>query len=432
MATSVKCTYGWCDETFDSEKVMKEHKAHAKDHYYCKRCDYTAVSWETLLEHKVEQMQPYLFSIKTLTKDDKKNGIRIMHIVCEFCGEEFKTWTVREKHRLQYHQAMHDIPCKGHGTIYNAAIGSMNEGNCTKVFDRPSALIAHYENNDCEFISDQDFQIARQQKYIAKQIMHDADHFSLQIEQSRALQDDGGVPLLDEDIPGSFTTPLNPRIQPPNIIDADVPLSRATNEGWPRVGSTRIGRGKGPCTETDALARRLHTIHLGEENIETKKTKEEVRESLLVTRWWDSTSADYEPDLFFHPLIEAYKCPFAGCQVTFEKQDAMNDHLRKEHVLPSITCPSCRKGFKTVQALVSHFETSSLGTNSKCYIAKNRNYGKILDEVTGGFLDVEKVAGDKLVGYTETEKRMDKDEALQKGLTKQIFASKAPKTDIQW
>ncbi|GAB7345675.1 hypothetical protein MBLNU457_3958t2 [Dothideomycetes sp. NU457] len=427
--SSVACTYKWCDETFDTEKAMKEHKTGAKGHYYCKRCDYTATSWETLLEHKVEQMQPYLFGIKTLTKEDKKNGIRIMHIVCEFCGEEFKTWTSREKHRLQYHQALHDIPCKGHGTIFNAGIGRMNEGNCTKVFDRPSALIAHYERNECEFISHQDFQIARQQKYIAKQIMHDADHFSLQIEQSRALQDEGGVPLLDEDIPRSFGAPLKPKIQPPNIIDADVPISRATNEGWPRVRSAQNGKSKVPQTETDALTRRLQNVHIGNEHV---KSKEEIMENLLVTRWWDSTSTDYQPDLFFHPLIEAYKCPFAGCQVKFLEQVGIDDHLRKAHVLPPITCPCCRRGFDTVQALVSHFEGSSRG--AKCAVAKSSKYGKILDEVTGGFLDVEKVTGgvDKLVGYTDTDKRMDKDKALQKGLVKEKFASKAPKTDVQW
>jgi len=418
MATTpIKCTYGNCRETFSSEKLVKEHKVNARDHHYCKRCDHDADSWETLLEHKVKEMQPYLFGIKTLTKDDKKNGIRIMHIVCEFCGEEFKAWTAREKHRLQYHQAMHDIPCKGHGTIYNAAISSMHEGNCTKVFSRPSDLISHYEKNECEFISREDFYIARQQKYIAKQIMKDTDYFSVQIKQSRAMQngatdndDDewneetGGVTLLDQENRVSSTIPIKPRVQPPNIIDADLPF------------------------EPDNLALRLQSVHI---NPDKFKSRPEILENLLVVKWWDSTSADYDPNLFFHSMIDAYKCPLAGCTSTFDQQVGMSEHLRKIHRLPPINCSGCSKRFDTVQALVSHCEASNRG--SKCPVAKGDRYGKILDEITGGFLDVERVAGvDKLVGYTETNIRADKDEALRTGLTKQVFASKAPKTEIQW
>ena len=417
----VKCTYADCAETFDSEKLMKEHKYHARNHHYCKRCDHDADSWDTLLEHKVEQMQPYLFGIKTLTKDDKKNGIRIKHIVCEFCGEEFKTWTVREKHRLQFHQAEHDIPCKGHGTVYNTATSRMNDGSCTKVFGRPSDLIGHYENNECEFISRDDFYIARQQKYIAKQIMKDADYFSVQIKQSRAMRngaintEDGekdrivgpktrGVQLLDQENDISSTVPIKPRVQPPNIIDADVPL------------------------ETESLASRLQNVHINSGN---SKTKQNIIENLLVAWWWDSESADYDPNLFFHSMIEAYKCPLAGCNGTFYEQVGIDDHLRKVHILPPISCSGCSKRFDTVQALVSHCEASNRG--SKCPVARGKNYGKILDEITGGFLDVERVAGvDKLVGYTETDKKPNKDEALRKGVTKQVFASRASRTEVQW
>lgn len=36
--------------------------------------------------------------------------------------------------------------------------------------------------------------------------------------------------------------------------------------------------------------------------------------SLLDTRFWDPTSQAYDPDNFWHPLIEAYVCPFKGCE----------------------------------------------------------------------------------------------------------------------
>ena len=99
MGPRVKCTYATCNADFDDEKQMKKHKHDSSDHVYCRRCDYDAKDWEDLLQHKTDEMVPYLYGTKKLDREAKKQGVRIMHIVCEFCGVEFKTFGGREQHR---------------------------------------------------------------------------------------------------------------------------------------------------------------------------------------------------------------------------------------------------------------------------------------------------------------------------------------------
>lgn len=77
---------------------MKLHKKHDPEHFYCKKCDYDAEDWEDLTNHKVENMAPYIEgvagSIKPIDEDLK-------HITCEFCGEDFKSFGGRKRHRQQ-------------------------------------------------------------------------------------------------------------------------------------------------------------------------------------------------------------------------------------------------------------------------------------------------------------------------------------------
>jgi len=106
MMATVKCTYESCDQWFPSEREMQLHKYIDEKHDYCRRCDYDGTSWDDLLQHKIDAMAPYLFELKKLEREDKKKGKKIMHVVCEFCGEEFKTWSGRDKHRTQVSQSL--------------------------------------------------------------------------------------------------------------------------------------------------------------------------------------------------------------------------------------------------------------------------------------------------------------------------------------
>lgn len=92
----VKCTYIRCENRFATVKDMKRHKQCATDHFYCKKCDVDCLDWAALTEHKVEAMRPWLEGQMGDRPDEHPN-----HIVCEFCGEDFRSFGGRKGHREQ-------------------------------------------------------------------------------------------------------------------------------------------------------------------------------------------------------------------------------------------------------------------------------------------------------------------------------------------
>lgn len=91
----VKCTYGHCSMRFDTEREMKYHKKNDPEHFYCKRCNVDCVDFEDLTQHKVDMMRPWL------EKQTRPAGESPQHIVCEFCGKDFKSFGGRKLHREQ-------------------------------------------------------------------------------------------------------------------------------------------------------------------------------------------------------------------------------------------------------------------------------------------------------------------------------------------
>lgn len=94
--TKVKCTYNDCLQSFDTLKEMKAHKLSEPDHNYCKKCDVDCGDWDDFTQHKVNAMAPWL---EGSNKEDR--GENPKHIVCEFCGEDFKSFGGRKLHRKQ-------------------------------------------------------------------------------------------------------------------------------------------------------------------------------------------------------------------------------------------------------------------------------------------------------------------------------------------
>lgn len=92
----VKCTYPDCVRSFDTVKEMKGHKLSDPDHNYCKKCDVDCGDWDDFTQHKVNAMAPWLED-----GDKKGSGENPKHIVCEFCGEDFKSFGGRKLHRKQ-------------------------------------------------------------------------------------------------------------------------------------------------------------------------------------------------------------------------------------------------------------------------------------------------------------------------------------------
>lgn len=92
----IECTYDWCQHRFASVKEMKRHKRYDPEHFYCRRCDVDCEDWDDLTRHKVDNMAPYVEHKKKATEDDMP-----AHIVCEFCGEDFRSFGGRKIHREQ-------------------------------------------------------------------------------------------------------------------------------------------------------------------------------------------------------------------------------------------------------------------------------------------------------------------------------------------
>lgn len=66
---------------------MKRHKKDDPDHFYCKKCNVDCEDWNDLKAHKVAAMAPWVEGRMKGNKDESP-----MHIVCEFCGMDFKSF----------------------------------------------------------------------------------------------------------------------------------------------------------------------------------------------------------------------------------------------------------------------------------------------------------------------------------------------------
>ncbi|CZT18982.1 uncharacterized protein RCC_04827 [Ramularia collo-cygni] len=193
---SFSCNVEGCQHFFDTLEEMKQHKKYDPEHFYCKKCDFDAEDWDDLTRHKVENMVPYIEGAKGRVKpldDDLK------HITCEFCGEDFKSFGGRKRHRQMAHPADQDITCPG----------------CEGKFIRASHLIQHFEKGRCHVYSARVFHDHLQHKHIVDQIMAAPDRafhpprllsgkYGVSIPENitdggeTLDQDFGGVSLMDQ------------------------------------------------------------------------------------------------------------------------------------------------------------------------------------------------------------------------------------------
>jgi len=225
---------------FATEAEMKAHKIREPSHSYCKKCDVDCDDWEDLTQHEVEMMTSWL-------EGHHKHGCRDespKHIVCEFCGMDFKSFGGRRMHRTQSHPAAQSIVCPGPG--------------CGSLFFSAAQMVAHLEQGQCEVITTQDFHGNILQKRMVPEVLRNADHFreALQINEAYAAEpsypelitdrannangyepsedyEGGGVLLdqVDEDQKGGYE-PLQPTTNPGN---PEGPYARSTTETWPRL-----------------------------------------------------------------------------------------------------------------------------------------------------------------------------------------------------
>ncbi|EXJ55499.1 hypothetical protein A1O7_08426 [Cladophialophora yegresii CBS 114405] len=162
----IKCTYEDCFRHFDDQQSMIRHKVKDPAHSYCKICD-------------VDCADDMYFFIHQLASPN--------HICCPICALEFKSTSARDTHVSSQHRASSNIECAG----------------CQEQFNSGNALMRHIEQDECQVISIQDFQMQRAERQIQKQAWEtDVEPFGVapsarhhrSITKTKAIQD-----LLDAD-----------------------------------------------------------------------------------------------------------------------------------------------------------------------------------------------------------------------------------------
>lgn len=103
-----KCSYADCVNSFGSEEQMIAHKKTDHD-YYCKICKHDGVDWEDDLRHKINDMVEVIYEGKRRVTEEGKIKRRFKHVVCEFCGEDFKSLGGRELHKKRVSRTCHGL-----------------------------------------------------------------------------------------------------------------------------------------------------------------------------------------------------------------------------------------------------------------------------------------------------------------------------------
>ncbi|KAF2838266.1 hypothetical protein M501DRAFT_935693 [Patellaria atrata CBS 101060] len=105
-------------------------------------------------------------------------------------------------------------------------------------------------------------------------------------------------------------------------------------------------------------------------------------DNMFKIRFWDPTSAEYDPERLYNEFLQAYCCPYPHCDANFGKPDAVETHVNENHQIKDWRCPCCLKLFKSVSSLISHCESPV----ARCELSNKKNFGQAIDEFTGGFL----------------------------------------------
>ncbi|KAK4505387.1 hypothetical protein PRZ48_003350 [Zasmidium cellare] len=443
----IKCNNADCEQLFETEKKMRQHKRDDPSHFYCYKCDVDCEDWEDLTRHKVDMMAPYLERRIKATDDDKPK-----HIVCEFCGEDFKSFGGRKLHRQQAHPADQDVQCPG----------------CEGHFIRAANMIAHIENHGCNITPYELFNNICH-KFVVKQIMQAPQIF----EESKTItgvettgagitgavtdgaetqdQSEGGVSLLDQeneaqlggyqplDTSSNYSTVGSPApswasmkklpgtashlslaesMRNMSIKTASPRSTAATSaaghdQSYPYLvpdTSRTVQKLASNSSQPSAWGTSSNTSKTlfptatptpsqsGNWNSVVSQREEEILSedsgNLMKAHWWDPASKEYRPDLFWDETLGAYTCRFPDCvndHIGFHALVDLQNHIAMFHYPDKYQCPGCFKIFTKASALVGHAETTR-----KCNVRASGGFKSLIDEITGGLVDAKPVTVPKI------------------------------------
>ncbi|EGD97554.1 hypothetical protein TESG_04961 [Trichophyton tonsurans CBS 112818] len=388
------CPYEGCHQAFASAGQLVNHKKFAPDHEYCERCNEDFKFEEDLLLHKMKSSR---------------------HIICPICFDDFRSEGGRDVHIQQFHREEQNIECIG----------------CKTKFLRAAPLMAHVEQGRCERISLDKYRMRRVEKKAVKEKMneHLAMHHSFLLSSAASSVDGGVVVAIDSVLEEGSDKPAEIEAKNASITEkmgamglgagrfggsVAAPESVRSIKQWPALrqgddedeGSDRGGPSSRSNFKADDLMAFSETSVARSRKDQDRPSIETViprPEPLSVSgsdsgSGWDTsrvipahTSSELEASKqialsevelskFFSDVHGTYICP---CDTSFKTKEALEQHISSGvHAAGVARCPVCLRMFKSSAALVAHCESAT----KRCKISQTRNFGQVIDEISGGII----------------------------------------------
>ncbi|KUJ10205.1 uncharacterized protein LY89DRAFT_656880 [Mollisia scopiformis] len=243
---------------------------------------------------------------------------------------------------------------------------------CHKRFTRLGALIGHIELETCKSLPNIDIDLARREKEQSNAAVQSARSFN---DFSRT-----GVSFSEEPHPlvrtPGFPSPAQrgqaqaqaivapPRQPPPNIMDAQEPLSTPGN-AWTGQQSLFPDAPPAVAPPPDLAATMLQTnAQPGPE-----------------ANPYDPDTPGFDSRKYYITIINKFKCPYRGCGKSINNRNAFIAHLKSPaHRNEKLQCSTCLRYYDTATALTQHMESQGV----RCKVRESNSYMTAVDQVTGG------------------------------------------------
>lgn len=336
------------------------------DKWRCTPCDREFPTWESLVKHKA-------YKLKTGAKD---------HIHCYVCGQDFKTEVAQLRHVQQTHPHEQVLDCPGCGR---------------GPFHRLAGLMGHIEQGDCPRISISSLDEAREKKVeftrrlaaLAQEPNKNDYTRFLPLEQTaessknaRSVTQDPGFTMIQSEFPALSLS---------GGKDHNATKSTAHSGDCDKPGGPAAWMEKENLFPHAADARRPSSQQL---EAATRPSERTLFESMDPD---DPGNPYFDAEKYYSSIIEQYICPKLGCGKVFKTSGRLVGHLRSPaHGDKTYRCPYCLKMFKTLTAITSHAESSSMN----CRIRETDGYNAFLDQLTAGMVDVGGQNEDGTLQYT--------------------------------
>ncbi|KAK2864975.1 hypothetical protein FQN49_004039 [Arthroderma sp. PD_2] len=302
---------------------------------------------------------------------------------------------------------------------------------CKKKFVRAAPLMAHIEKGHCEKISLDKYRMRRVEKKAVKEAMDDqlATSHPFLVKSSVCSSDDGGVgidDLLDDYddktaaieakkasiIEKMKTLGLGPaRSGNTTVQDTSAETQTAHSiKQWPTFpgrdsddedyedgmpltrleqqledlmafsdGTEARGGQGGPTMSTIVPGPIVPSVSGSESGWDTTRIIP-ARSSTELEIAAENRLSDVEVRKFFSEVHGTYICP---CDTSFGTREELEQHIATGVHSAGVTrCPVCLRMFRSSAALVAHCESAT----KRCKISQTRNFGQVIDEISGGVI----------------------------------------------